>query len=305
MSTDPRRRPASVEEFQALLRGRPGPPVAESLAETVNFTEPIVQVMPVPAKPAPTVAAPRRRRILGLPRAVAAAVLVAVLVLAAVGGVIFLGSRQGADGSKKAASTVLEGGVPASIPTHPEQAGAQPPTGPVEQTPAPAASGSTGRLASVPPQPGQPPASGKNAPPPAGATVPPAGNSTSVQQPPGTTPPAPSPDQTANTAAPGDGRSVPLEISESELRAKCTQAVRPIYPPFLARSGVRGIVKLRVTLDETGRVAGVKPIEGNPMLTRLSEDAIRKCTFAPTLVAGKPVPVTGILTVAFPPRRQP
>jgi outer membrane biosynthesis protein TonB len=68
---------------------------------------------------------------------------------------------------------------------------------------------------------------------------------------------------------------------------------------------VRGIVKLRVTLDETGRVAGVKPIEGNPLLTRLSEDAIRKCTFAPTVVAGKPVAVTGILTVAFPPRRQP
>ena len=61
---------------------------------------------------------------------------------------------------------------------------------------------------------------------------------------------------------------------------------------------------MRVTLDETGRVAGVKPVEGNPLLTRLSEDAIRKCTFSPTVVDGKPVPVTGILTVAFPPRRQ-
>ncbi len=312
MSTDPRRRPASVEEFQALLRSRSVAPETESLAETVNVTELVPPETPSSARLAQAVAAPRGHRILGLPRAAAVALLAALLVMVAAGTAIFLGSRRGADDSKKANSAVQERGVPGTIATHPEQAGAQPPAGSAGQAPAPAPSGSTGGPISLLSKPNQPTASGKNAPPPSGSpasktgeTVPPAGTGAAAQPPSGTETPSSGPDQAAGSMAPGDGRPVPLEISEADLRAKCTYAVRPVYPPFLARQGVRGIVKVRVTLDETGRVAGVKPVEGNPMLTRLCEDAVRKCTFTPTVVDGKPVPVTGILTVVFPPRRQP
>ena len=309
MSTDPRRRPASVEEFQALLRSRSVAPETESLAVTVNFTEPIPPAMPAAARLSPTVAAPRGRRILGMHPAAATAVLVALLVMAAAGTAIFVGSRQGADDSKKANSTVQESGVPGTIATHPEPAGAQPPAGQAEK--ASATSGSPGGPISLLTKPSQPAASGKNAPSPAGTAtaktgeaVPPVG--TGAATPPSdAASPSPGDEKSAGQGIPGDGRPVPLEISESDLRAKCTYAVRPVYPPFLARQAVRGIVKVRVTVDETGRVAAVSPVEGNPRLVRLAEDAVRKCTFTPTVVDGKPVPVTGILTVAFPPRRQP
>ena len=171
MSTDPHHRPASVEEFQALLRSRSAAPETESLAETVNFTEPVPPEMPCAAKLAQTTAAPRGRRILGLHPAAAAAVLAALLVMAAAGTVIFLGSRPGVNGDQQAAAVVPEGGVPASIPTHPEPAGAQPPAGPAEKSTVPASSGSPGGPISLLTKPSSPPATGKNAPPTAGSAT--------------------------------------------------------------------------------------------------------------------------------------
>jgi len=66
-------------------------------------------------------------------------------------------------------------------------------------------------------------------------------------------------------------------------------------------ASVFGSVKVRVTIDEKGNVVSAKAIDGPKQLRLKAEESAKKASFAPTLLEGKPVKVTGIIVYNFVP----
>lgn len=74
---------------------------------------------------------------------------------------------------------------------------------------------------------------------------------------------------------------------------------RPEYPSLARGARASGSVNVFVTIDETGKVVAARAITGHPLLRETSEAAARAAKFTPTIVAGQPVKVTGIIVYNF------
>lgn len=88
-------------------------------------------------------------------------------------------------------------------------------------------------------------------------------------------------------------------VSGGVLNAKATSKPEPAYPPLAKAARASGAVIVRVTVDETGKVVSAEAVAGHPLLRPAAVAAAREAKFAPTLLSGKPVRVTGLLTYAF------
>ncbi|MDQ6786167.1 MAG: energy transducer TonB [Acidobacteriota bacterium] len=88
-------------------------------------------------------------------------------------------------------------------------------------------------------------------------------------------------------------------ISAGVLNGKVLKFVQPEYPPAAKAVKAGGAVSVQVTFDEQGKVISAKAVSGHPLLRAASEQAARKCEFAPVLLQGVPVKVTGIITYNF------
>jgi protein TonB len=73
----------------------------------------------------------------------------------------------------------------------------------------------------------------------------------------------------------------------------------PIYPPAARSMRATGIVKVEVTVDETGKVSEVKNASGPSLLQASAKDAIRKWKFRPILIEGQAVKATGFVNFNF------
>ncbi len=74
----------------------------------------------------------------------------------------------------------------------------------------------------------------------------------------------------------------------------------PIYPEAARRARIQGVVVLECTIGKAGKVTRVIVLRGLPLgLTESAESAVRKWTFKPSTLNGKPVEVLYILTVRF------
>jgi protein TonB len=62
-----------------------------------------------------------------------------------------------------------------------------------------------------------------------------------------------------------------------------------------------GTVTVQVTIDESGNVVAAQAVSGHPLLQAAAVAAARQAKFSPTLLSGKPVKVTGVLTYNFVP----
>jgi len=76
-----------------------------------------------------------------------------------------------------------------------------------------------------------------------------------------------------------------IELPEPKLAAGATK--------------VGGIVRVRVIVDETGKVISAEIEDGRIELRRAAIEAARKARFAPTLIDGQPVKLTGFITYLF------
>jgi TonB family protein len=74
---------------------------------------------------------------------------------------------------------------------------------------------------------------------------------------------------------------------------------KPSYPPEARAARVSGTVVVKVTIDDRGKVVHVCAISGPPQLLRESEKAASRATFSPTILNGKPVKVTGLITYKY------
>ncbi|MEP7038060.1 MAG: TonB family protein [Acidobacteriota bacterium] len=96
-------------------------------------------------------------------------------------------------------------------------------------------------------------------------------------------------------------------ISTETLAGKCkkftlgtlTLFLQPEYPPEAKTAQIGGTVTVSVSIDETGKVSGIKKVEGTRVLQNAVINAVQKVKFTPTVCDGVPKPVSGLLTYNF------
>jgi protein TonB len=91
----------------------------------------------------------------------------------------------------------------------------------------------------------------------------------------------------------------PLRVPSIVLQGKVIERRVPIYPELARRIRLQGDVAVEVIIAPEGRVESVRAVSGHPMLTQSALDAARIWRFAPTLLNGVPVRVTGVITFVF------
>ncbi len=94
---------------------------------------------------------------------------------------------------------------------------------------------------------------------------------------------------------------VPKKISGGVLNGKATSLPKPPYPPAAKAVRAAGTVVVQVTINEQGNVVSATAVSGHPLLKQAAEQAARGAKFAPTLLSGQPVSVTGIINYNFTP----
>jgi TonB family protein len=122
-------------------------------------------------------------------------------------------------------------------------------------------------------------------------------------------PPAP-PDYTSEVESGGVPPPPPLTrpsanansrpvISGGVLNGKAISKPQPPYPAIAKAAKAQGTVTVQVTVDEAGQVIAASAVSGHPLLQQAAVQGARQARFAPTLLAGKPVKVSGVLTYNF------
>lgn len=96
-----------------------------------------------------------------------------------------------------------------------------------------------------------------------------------------------------------DGKDVHKVGGEVKGPVEITR-VQPTYPEEARKNRVQGQVILEAVIDEKGSVTTVEAVESpDPMLTDAAIEAVKKWTYKPATLKGKPVKVHFTVTVAF------
>ena len=88
-------------------------------------------------------------------------------------------------------------------------------------------------------------------------------------------------------------------ISGGVLNGKATSLPKPVYPPIAKAAKASGTVTVQVVVDESGQVVTARAISGHPLLRGSAQAAARQAKFSPTILSGKPVKVSGVITYNF------
>lgn len=81
----------------------------------------------------------------------------------------------------------------------------------------------------------------------------------------------------------------PRQLPQAEAMALVVTKVAPEYPELAKQLKLAGTVEVEATIGENGLVESVKPLNGNPVLTRTAADALRKWKFKPLVQDGSAV----------------
>ena len=90
-------------------------------------------------------------------------------------------------------------------------------------------------------------------------------------------------------------------IAGGVLNGKATSLPKPPYPPAARAVRASGTVSVQVLVDENGSVISANAVNGHPLLRAAAVSAAISAKFNPTLLSGKPVKVSGVLTFEFAP----
>ena len=88
-------------------------------------------------------------------------------------------------------------------------------------------------------------------------------------------------------------------VSGGVLNGKAISKPSPSYPPLAKAAGAEGVVSVQILVDEEGRVISASALSGHPLLKQAAVVAARQARFAPTMLEGQPVKVSGVLTYNF------
>jgi TonB family protein len=110
-------------------------------------------------------------------------------------------------------------------------------------------------------------------------------------------PPPPPPRPSSPPSPPLSQRLI--AVSGDVMESKLIRRVDPVYPELAKRARVQTRVFMDVTIDEEGNVTDAKVTKGHPLLNDSAVMAVKQWKYSPTLLNGKPVPVTGNVWVDF------
>ncbi|MDQ3743687.1 MAG: energy transducer TonB [Acidobacteriota bacterium] len=85
-------------------------------------------------------------------------------------------------------------------------------------------------------------------------------------------------------------------VSGGVLNGRVISKPQPVYPLTAKQAHVQGTVIVQIVVDEQGNVLSAHAIQGPPLLRKAGEEAASKARFTPTLLCGRPVKVTGVIT---------
>ena len=91
----------------------------------------------------------------------------------------------------------------------------------------------------------------------------------------------------------------PQIIRKDVINSEAISLPKPIYSEIAKRLRIQGSVRVQVLVNEQGRVVSAKALSGSPFLIPEAEKAARGALFSPTLLAGQPVKVSGLITYNF------
>lgn len=126
---------------------------------------------------------------------------------------------------------------------------------------------------------GDPNGTGKNPGPPVAAAPPP----------PPAAPPPPKKEEP----------KVPKTISKGVINGSAISLPKPPYPAAARAVRASGAVQVSVKINESGSVVSASALSGHPLLQQAAVAAARQARFAPTLLSGQAVSVTGIIVYNF------
>ena len=111
------------------------------------------------------------------------------------------------------------------------------------------------------------------------------------------TPPASETAKTSQSQTAKPIRDIPFNAGV--INGKAISLPKPQYPSNARTMRAEGLVTVEVLLDEEGKVLSAKAVDGNVALRQAAINAARLARFSPTLLAGQPVKVTGVITYKF------
>lgn len=85
------------------------------------------------------------------------------------------------------------------------------------------------------------------------------------------------------------------------VNGKAISLPKPAYLAAARAERASGPVSVRVLIDEKGTIIWSQAVSGHPLLMFASRDAACGAKFSPTLLAGEPVKVSGVVTYNFVP----
>jgi TonB family protein len=91
-------------------------------------------------------------------------------------------------------------------------------------------------------------------------------------------------------------------LTGGPLNDKAINLPQPVYPAIAKAARASGPVRVKVLVDEEGKVIAAQVVSGHPLLQSAAIKAAREARFSPTLFDGKPVKLAGVILYNFVPR---
>lgn len=111
--------------------------------------------------------------------------------------------------------------------------------------------------------------------------------------------PEPTENSSSSSTQPTTTSSAKPQVTGGVLNGRALMLPKPDYPAAARVIGAYGMVVVEVTVDETGKVIAARAVSGHSILKPAATAAARQARFAPTLLAGQPVRVTGTINYNF------
>jgi len=111
---------------------------------------------------------------------------------------------------------------------------------------------------------------------------------------------APTPSPAVHASARAPAAAAPENLG-TELAVQCPERTPPRYPPLAKRQREQGEVRLKVELDESGRIDRVTIVSssGSPRLDEAARTAIESWRCRPAQHDGQPVRAVALQSLAF------
>lgn len=98
-------------------------------------------------------------------------------------------------------------------------------------------------------------------------------------------------------------KAEPRIVPVGAMNGFATDLVMPMYSAIDRRMNIQGKVTVQITLSETGKLIDAQATEGPKSLRIAAVEAVRRSTFKPVMLQGKPVSASGYIVYNFVPNQ--